>query len=178
MDVYPIKPVVRICGVVARNEDGQRRAIEQLIQAWGPATIQSERLPFDAGGYYDRSMGSPLTQILVGFDGVIVPDGLADWKHHTNRLESEAAAEGWDAVERPVNLDCGYVTEAKLVLATTKNRSHRIYLRDGMFAEITLTYVGGQWRHHDQTYPNYRTDAVAMFADGCRRYLRTHLHRG
>jgi hypothetical protein len=67
------------------------------------------------------------------------------------------------------------MTQAKLVLATTKDRDHRIYLRDGMFAEVTLTYVGRQWQHHRWSYPSYRTEEVAAFATECRKRLRQHL---
>ena len=72
---------------------------------------------------------------------------------------------------RPLNLDPGYITQAKLVLATTKDRDHRIYLRDGIFAEITLNYTAKRWVHHRWSYPDYRTGEVAEFALACRNRL-------
>ena len=177
MDVYPIKPVVRFCGVTAADEASRRRAIERLSLDWGQTSVCTGDLPMDAGGYYAESMGEDLRQVLVAFGDPIEPDGLADWKHHTNDLERLAIEQRWNAADRPINLDCGYITEAKFVLATTKNRSHRVYLRRAMFAEITLTYVGGRWQSNRQTYPNYRTDEVAEFATRCRGRLREWLHR-
>lgn len=174
-DVYPVLPVVRFCGVTARYAATRQWAIEQLTRHWGHPIRRSAALPFPAHGYYEDEMGGPLHQELVGFESTLPPDGLPEWKLATNELEKAAAAEGLDEIPRPVNLDCGYVTEAKFVLATTKNRSHRVYLRDGIYAEITLTYVGGRWRFHDQTYENYRTDEVAEFASALRTHLRNQL---
>jgi Domain of unknown function (DUF4416) len=98
-----------------------------------------------------------------------------NWKHQTNAWEAEYAQTSEHLEERPLNLDPGYTTQAKLVLATTKDRDHRIYLRDGMFAEVTLTYVGKQWTHHRWSYPSYRTQEVAAFATACRQSLRAYL---
>jgi hypothetical protein len=103
------------------------------------------------------------------------PAGLADWKTITNDWEREAAAEFPGERVRPLNLDPGYITQAKLVLATVKDRDHRVYLRDGIFAEVTLNFVGGRWVEHRWTYPDYRTADVAEFATRCRTRLREHL---
>ena len=93
----------------------------------------------------------------------------------TNFWEADYAANSNHVEDRPLNLDPGYISQAKLVLATTKDRDHRIYLRDGMFAEVTLTYVGKSWQHHRWSYPSYRTKDVAEFASECRQRLREHL---
>ncbi len=170
-----VEPVVRFCGVITHHEDARQWAVAQMAANWGTVRVTSERIPFEAGGYYTPSMGSDLTKTLVAFDGFLDPAGLADWKHQTNAWEELYAAESNHSETRPLNLDPGYMTQAKLVLATTKDRDHRIYLRDGMFAEVTLTYVGKQWQHHRWSYPSYRTTEVADFANQCRQRLREHL---
>lgn len=175
-EVYPIDPVVRFCGITARLDSSRRWAIRRLASDWGDVIVRSPALPMDAGGYYRDEMGDGLLQELVAFGGPTDPAGLADWKHACNDLEKQAKHLDPD-VKRPINLDCGYITQAKFVLATTKNRSHRIYLRRAMFAEITLTYVGGKWQAGPQTYPNYRTAEVAHFATDCRNQLRQWIHR-
>ena len=75
-------------------------------------------------------------------------------------------------LERPLNLDPGYITDSKLVLASTKNHAHRIYLAEGIFAEITLRFQGGQWRPWEWTYPDYRRADFQQFFTDCRNYLR------
>ena len=170
-----VEPVVRFCGVISRYPEARQWGIERLQKAWGSVQVTSPDLLFEAGGYYAHSMGEGLVKTLVAFDGFADPAGLADWKHTTNQWEKEyAELSSHDAV-RPLNLDPGYTTQAKLVLATTKDRDHRIYLRDGMFAEVTLTYTGKKWTHHRWSYPTYRSDEVAEFAGACRKRLRSHL---
>ncbi|MEM8680048.1 MAG: DUF4416 family protein, partial [Planctomycetota bacterium] len=76
---------------------------------------------------------------------------------------------------RPLNIDPGYLTLSKLVLASTKNHAHRIYLREGIFAEITLRYQARAWQPWDWTYPDYRRVDFGQFFDRCREYLKTTL---
>ena len=170
-----VEPVVRFCAVISRHAEARLWGIERLQTAWGGVQVRSPDLPFEAGGYYTQSMGGGLLKTLVALDGFVDPGGLADWKHQTNGWEQEYTDLSSHDDLRPLNLDPGYMTQAKLVLATTKDRDHRLYLRDGMFAEVTLTYVGKQWRHHRWSYPTYRSDEVAKFASECRKRLRTHL---
>ncbi len=170
-----VEPVVRFCAVITRHEDALAWAIDRLSQAWGQPSITSQSIPFEAGGFYAATMGLELTKMLVAFSPVADPGDLADWKLQTNQWESDYARAATHAESRPLNLDPGYMSQAKLVLATTKDRDHRIYLRDGMFAEVTLAYVGKKWQHHRWSYPSYRTDEVADFASRCRTRLRSHL---
>jgi hypothetical protein len=174
-DVRWVEPVIRICAVITRHGVARQWAIDRLTEVWGPMLGVTPPIAFEAGGYYTSTMGADLKKVLVAMAEVTDPSELADWKHQTNKWEAEYA-EGRPMTEsRPLNLDPGYVTQAKLVLATTKDRDHRIYLRDGMFAEVTLNYVGKQWQHHRWTYPSYCRQEVAEFADNCRRELRKYL---
>jgi hypothetical protein len=201
-EVLVVEPVIRFCAVISADAGVRRQAIERLRAAWGDVTVHSPPLPFEAGGYYAAAMGTDLRKELVAFGEPVAPDELAAWKRWTNAVEvdfdqpdfaqpdfaqPDAAAvqpsgpsrppsrSQASEVSRPLNLDPGYITQAKLVLATTKDRDHRVYLRDGIFGEITLTYTAKRWIHHRWTYPDYRTASVAEFATQCRRRLRDHL---
>lgn len=188
-EVLYVEPVVRFCAVISSCVDLREMAINELALRWGPATLAAKGLPFHAGGFYSESMGTGLIKDLVVFGDPIDPAGMPDWKLETNQLEQELVAHlaaqsdalskpiPFDA-DRPLNLDPGYVTQAKLVLATTKDRDHRLYLRDGIFAEVTLTYTAKRWIHHRWTYPDYRTETVANFSTGCRNHLREYLLAG
>ncbi|MEL6108094.1 MAG: DUF4416 family protein [Planctomycetota bacterium] len=173
-EVMPVEPVIRFCAVISREPEIRELAIERLTENWGRIFLRSEPLPFEAGGYYAEKMGADLRKVLVGFERPVDSADLADWKTWSNDLENEFRV-GDSRYDRPLNLDPGYVTQAKLVLATTKDRDHRIYLRNGIFAEITLTYTAKRWIHHRWSYPDYRTESVASFALGCRDRLRDWL---
>lgn len=170
-----IEPVIRFVAVITSDDEVRQWAYRCIEQRWGAIAETSPPMPFEAGGYYTEAMGVNLHKTLVAITDPIDPVGLADWKTETNRWEVEAAKELASPQIRPLNLDPGYITQAKLVLATVKDRDHRIYLKDGIFGEITLTYVGRQWVYHRWTYPDYRTDEVFEFAMRCRDRLRKHL---
>lgn len=176
-EVVYVEPVIRFCAVISCHAELRQKAIERLATRWGDIVHHSEPLPFEAGGYYAASMGRDLQKELVGFHNPADAAELADWKIWTNTLEADFGGPDFPT-KRPLNLDPGYITQAKLVLATTKDRDHRVYLRDGMFGEITLTYTAKKWIHHRWTYPDYRTEPVAEFATRCRNHLRACLQDG
>ena len=174
-EIQLVEPVVRFCGMISRHPESVEWAIEKISEHWGKPVLQSPPISFEAGGYYRATMGDGLLKTLVAFEGFCDPGELAGWKVATNHWEKEYAANCSHPETRPLNLDPGYTSQAKLVLATTKDRDHRIYLRDGIFAEVTLTYVRKTWEHHRWSYPTYRGNEVASFAQQCREHLRAHL---
>lgn len=170
-----VEPVIRFVAVISGEDAVARWALQRIGEFWGATAEMTPPQPFEAGGYYAAEMGDRLSKTLIALAQPQDPAGLAQWKTQTNAWEQEAATTFAGAHVRPLNLDPGYVTQAKLVLATAKDRDHRIYLRDGIFAEVTLSYVGGRWVDHRWTYPDYRTAVVADFANRCRARLREHL---
>jgi hypothetical protein len=90
----------------------------------------------------------------------------------TNQWEAEYAAASSHNEPRPLNLDPGYITLAKLVLASTKDHWHRLYLGRGIYAELTLHFRGGAWRSSDWTYPDYQRADFHQFFMRCRDYLK------
>ena len=97
---------------------------------------------------------------------------LPEWKLASNQWEIDYQQLGRHPEPRPLNLDPGYLTEAKLVLATTKDRDHRLYLSRGIFAEVTLHFHRGTWEARPWTYPDYQRADYHEFFLRCREYLR------
>ena len=118
-------------------------------------------------------MGNPLLRRFVGFAGPHFPDILANAKRRTNDIEDRFAADraGAGGPERPINLDVGYIESSKLVLASMKNFSHRVYLRDGVYAEVTLMYRRGLWEPLPWTFPDYRSGRYDAFLTAARSTL-------
>lgn len=164
--------VLRVAAVFTRYPELFEVTRSGLQRQWGPVSIEWEPFLFDYTTYYDQEMGTDLYKCFWAF-GLEDAADLADWKRASNQWEQQ-----WGAPypePRAVNIDPGYVTEAKLVLATTKDRDHRVYLRDGIFAEVTLHYHGGQWRTRPWTYPDYADPKHLPFFEECRKYLRSGL---
>jgi len=117
-------------------------------------------------------MGDQLKKKLFAYENWISPQALPDKKILANEWEQQFADENNVPEPRPLNIDPGYISEAKLVLATTKDRDHRVYLRDGIFAEVTLHFSGQKWLASRWTYPDYRAEKFHSFFTNCRNYLR------
>ena len=119
-------------------------------------------------------MGPNLLRKFLAFERLIDPGELASAKVFTNRLEEKSAGGGSDG-RRAVNLDPGYITLAKIVLASTKDYSHRLYLADGIFAEVTMHYAGGRFNAWPWTYPDYQSEAYCEFFESLRNRYRDSL---
>ncbi|MBL8829400.1 MAG: DUF4416 family protein, partial [Planctomycetaceae bacterium] len=122
--------------------------------------------------YYLGEMGPELNKTFLAFQTPADSGELAAWKLLTNRWEDEYASLRRHDEPRPLNLDPGYITPAKLVLASTKDYSHRIYLRAGIYAEITLMWRRGGWHHHDFTFPDYRRSDYQTYFTEVRELAR------
>jgi hypothetical protein len=171
------RPVLLLVAAFSRYPEVLAWARRQLQQRWGPIHLASSPFPFTWSDYYAASMGSDLVKQFWAFESLIDPAELAAIKRATNQLEAEVKQAISAAESRPLNLDPGYLTEAKLVLATTKDRDHRLYLSQGIFGEVTLYYHRGGWKAREWTYPDYRQPEYHEFFDACRQYLRSCYHR-
>ena len=145
---------------------GRERAFHQ----YGPI-FSSEPFDFTETDYYAATMGTGLKKQFLAFERLIDSAALAGIKRETNDYEAEYAALGQHAEQRPLNLDPGYLTPAKLVLASTKDHAHRIYLGGGIFAEVTLVYRQRKWQPLEWTYPDYRREDYQRFFTRCREWL-------
>jgi hypothetical protein len=141
---------------------------------WGRIALTSDAFQFDETDYYQPTMGPGLLKQFWAFENLVDPGGLADFKIKTNDWENACVKLEGYSDPRPLNLDPGYMTPAKVVLASTKDHAHRIYLGRGIYAEVTLYYHDRQWRHREWTFPDYRREDYRAFFQRCRDYLRTH----
>lgn len=151
-------PVKLFIGVLTSIPEILPAAEAQLSALYGPVDDRSPAFPFDWTGYYDKEMGHPINRHFLSFENLIKPESIAEIKVATNDLESSLASE-WTRVSRPINLDPGYIEESKLVLASTKNFYHRIYIARGIYAEATLHYEKkGAWQAFPWTFPDYAAE--------------------
>jgi len=156
--------VALIAAVMAVDRSWLDRAKQSLSETFGPLARESVLYPFDIhSSYYEREMGCDLIKQFVSFERRIPMDRLPAIKIATNKLEERFARREGERLGRRVNVDPGYMASSKLVLATTKNYDHRIYLGEGIFADLTLRYCHGRFETLDWTYPDYRTDLAQKF---------------
>ncbi len=162
------EPVKLIFSVFAPALENINDAVEKLSALYGRPDFISAWMPFDYTDYYQAEMGRGLGRRFLSMEELIRPETLPDIKLAANNLENEASKEG----RRSVNIDPGYLSAAHLILATGKGYTHRPYLRDGIYADLTLIYQEKKFLSLPWTYPDY-ADAgqLTMFGVIRARYL-------
>jgi hypothetical protein len=162
------KPVKLVCSIIYRQEKDLKRAEGELLPVFGQIEPIVKTIDFDFTDYYCSEMGRPLERKLLCFKALVPVEGIQKVKLATNRIEERLGAEG----KRTVNIDPGYLTEAKLVLLTTKDYNHRIYIGDGIFAESTLFYMDRAFCCWPWTYPDYASAGIRGYFESVReRYM-------
>lgn len=150
-----------ITGVLYPDEPHLEWVAERLEEIFGSVERTLSGILFDHTDYY-REIAPRLFRGFFSFSGLWPAGGLADWKRASCELEKRSGP------TRTVNIDPGYVDGARLVLASTKDHAHRIYLREGIFAEVTLRYSGKAWHPYDHTFPDFASGIYDTFLDAAR----------
>ena len=168
-------PVKLVIGVLAANNQCLHSAVDRLTDKFGNADFTSDVWPFDKTDYYKDQTGPRILRQFLSIEKLIDPGRLAKVKLRTNKLEGKLAKALSIPLPRPVNLDPGIIEPSKLVLATTKNYSHRIYIGGKMYAEVTLIFDKGRWKPLDHTYPDYKQQCYFDFFEKVRVRLLEQL---
>jgi hypothetical protein len=143
--------------------------VESFRPLFGEIDFVSERFPFHFTDYYREEMGGPLFRHFITFERLISRVLLSEIKQTTNRFERQFAnGEG----NRRLNIDPGYLCLEHVILATTKGYTHRPYLKDGIYADLTLVYRKKSYQPLEWTYPDYRqTEVIELFNQFRMKYL-------
>jgi hypothetical protein len=168
-------PSLLVVAVFSRHATAIEWARERLQLAFGPIGLVSDAFVFNQTAYYESTMGPDLRKQFHAFRELVASDCLPETKLRTNALERELSEAGIYPEARPLNLDPGLLSLGKFVLATTKDQAHRIYLRDGIFAEVTLRYQAHAFEPWPWTYADYRQDCVRAFLNEARDYYKARL---
>lgn len=163
--------------LLSENEDILKRVEKRLSFDYGPIDSRSPLFPFDMTTYYEKEMGKNLVKRFVSIEPLMKIEELPSVKIQSNRLENLFGREDGS---RCINIDPGYVDLSKIVLATTKDYSHRLYLDKKIYAEVTLHYsskdksfVPWEW-----TYPDYREDVAIKYFNELRERYHQQLREG
>jgi hypothetical protein len=158
-DIRKVIPVKAVCGITFADQIDLETVLARIEAELLPVQDRTDPFDFVFTHYYEKEMGKDLKKCFISFRGLIGPELLPEWKWRTNGLESEWAV----GANRTVNLDPGYVTAAKLVLASTKDFAHRVYLERGIYGDVQLRFRGDAFTPLEWTYPDYRTELALDF---------------
>jgi len=154
-----INPVLLISGVLFYDDEVCAKAERLLQRKIGKFKLVSDTYPFKHTTYYADELGEDIKRKYIIFDREIDPKELAEIKNKTNTIERILSKDR----RRQVNIDPGYLHLAKLVLASAKDFSHRIYIGKGIFAEVTLLFVNKTFQTMPWTYPDYKQPQTIEF---------------
>ncbi len=152
-EIIPFAPQKLVVAILVVDEKLLSPVEEELFKIFGPVDYRSPVLPFTFTRYYEKEMGPVLHRCFFSMQQLVDPADLAQIKITTNQIEESFKIEG----HRKVNLDPGLLSLSRFILATTKENAHRIPLKDGIWAEITLLYTKKDFQPLPWTYPDYAT---------------------
>lgn len=169
----PPKPAKLVTGVFLKDRGLLKALINELDERLGPIDIISQWFPFDYTSYYETEMGSPLFRRMLAYKNLIEQTDLAGIKNITNDIELKYSKNG----KRTVNIDPGYMLCERFVLATGKNYTHRIYIGDGIYADLTLIYQKSGFKKLPWTYPDYYNEKMVSYLKAVREKYMVDLKR-
>jgi hypothetical protein len=170
-EVNDPKPVKLIIGILAADQICLTVVIEAIQAEFGTLDLESPVWPFTQTEYYKEQAGENILRQFVTVEKLIDPGQLAQVKLTTNKIEQDLSKKLGLALPRPVNLDPGTVEPSKLVLASTKNFSHRIYIGRNIYAELTLSFIKGVWQSYQYTFPDFKQSTYHQFLTRVREKL-------
>jgi hypothetical protein len=155
--IRSLEPALLFTGALYSNSAIFESSKELLKDCFGEILYESLPVPWDYSFHYRNELGSPISRQFIFFKNMLDSETIADIKLKTIEIEDLLSLNG----KRRINLDPGYLTLAKIVLASTKNYSHRIHLKKGIYGEVTLIYYSkdGTFKPHLFTYRDYQDKA-------------------
>ena len=162
-------PVKLFTAMISQDTSLFDELSEKLTAIYGPVDMESPTWPWDHTKYYEKEMGEGLKRKFIFFEKLVNPGIIADVKLKTDELEKQHL---YEQGGRQINLDPGYLDEAKLVLASAKNFSHKIYLDHGIYGELTLYYADNNYQSLPYTFSDYKSEKYLEVFRKARKLFR------
>lgn len=164
---HPHKPerVKLISSLFSSEKSVIDMVIAQMSEIYGPIDWSSPEMFFDRTEYYAKEMGWPLHRRFISFEKLIPPETFVEVKLKTNEIENGYLMRG----NRQINIDPGYMSPERLILATGKNYIHRVYLAKGIYADLTLIFKSGSFRPLEWTYRDYSDPKMIEYFNKLRK---------
>ena len=159
------KPAKLVIGLFTGDLQIFEKMVPEFISTYGQIDLVSPWMAFNCTRYYEMEMGTPLYRRLCAFQALIAQHDLAGIKMNTHRIEQSFSQSG----RRRVNIDPGYMLRERFVLASGKNFSHRIYIGQHIYADLTLIYHKGCFQKLPWTYPDYADQSMLTVLERIRQ---------
>jgi hypothetical protein len=171
------KPAKYFVALLSSDAELLKTVEKDLAGILGLIEARSEILPWTVSSYYENEMGCGLLRRFLSFASLASPGELSRIKLKTQETEVKYCVKSPQRMARRVNVDPGYVDIGKVVLASTKNAGHRVYLGSGIFAEATLFYYNGAFQSCHYTYADFLWPETLSFLHSVRDSYLEQLRR-
>ena len=162
-----------LCGILYSDIQLLEKALKLLTDQFGPIDFRSTDFPFNQTEYYIAEMGNPIYRLFIAFEKLMHPGTLAQIKRDTNRIENQISIQG----KRKVNIDSGYMDYDKIVLASAKYNGQKIYLDDGIWADLTMHFKSGQFECYPWSFPDFKLGIYNSVFLSIRRIYKQQMQR-
>ncbi len=169
-------PVKLVIAMLAKDKKLFDKIEEFFVDEFGDIDYRSPALSFNHTDYYKEEMGAQLKRRFISFKKAILPDEITDIKITTHIIEKKFSSQKGNSLNRRINIDPGYISASKFILATTKDYYHRIYIKNGIYAEVTLRWKNGTFQPFEWTYPDYKTKQYLKILNDIRSNYMKEAH--
>ncbi|TNF31822.1 MAG: DUF4416 family protein [Deltaproteobacteria bacterium] len=167
--VYPPTDGLLFFALLYRSDLKTHDELKREIQKdWGDISDEFNPSHFPMKEYYAKEMGTPLERSFLVIKGKFPRETLIQAKTWSMIKEEKYLIDGG----RSINIDPGLICLEQMLLISTKPYSHRIYLSDNLYAELTYQFSAGQFQPLPWTYPDYVHDEARAFFTRSRQNLK------
>ena len=138
-------------GLMYSNSKRYEAVLSRLEERFGKLLKDSGAFDFNFTANYEKEFGHGLKKIFLVFDTPINRDQLPEIKLWAHQLEAELSIDS----KRTINIDPGYITPNNVIVASTKDHPHRVYLGQGVFGDVQLILRKEEVETFPHTYPDY-----------------------
>ena len=160
-----------VLGVLFQKEEYYQELQHHLETVGVEIEFESESLRFDSTDYYEKEMGTELRRIFLSLKGIFPVEESVLFKLETTEWEHRWRESGL----RSLNLDPGYLDLHKLVLLSAKEGPQKIYLGQGVWADLCLLRRSGHFDTLPWTFPDLRDRRYHSFFEKVRDAFKQDL---
>lgn len=171
LPLHSSSKVIYFFSILFHNSFGNAEDVYTLLQKNFPELKLDNNLFYPEHNpllsYYAKQMGADVKQLIRFFCNSLNPlerDYLSVFKTRALSLERSN-----HQPFRLLNIDPGFVAQEQMVLSSHKPFTHRIYLKDGIYAELEYLFRHQHWIELPWTYPDYKEDEKKLYFMGVRR---------
>lgn len=145
-------PVKYLIAVLYHDAGYLAKVTAELVTRWGAIDFTGADHLFDVTDYYEPEMGAPLLRRLLSFEKLYSPTLIVDMKLACNDIEDAISVDN----KRTANLDAGYLDHNKFLLASAKEAGQKVYLDNGIYADLSGRYKAGKYQPFEWSFPDFR----------------------